>query len=158
MADETKISWAHSTKVRARSEVNKAVKRGDLPRPADLPCTDCGQVWRVDLPRHEYDHPRGYDKDHQLDVQPVCKRCHVARDNVKAKQTHCIHGHPFDEVNTGRKPDGTRFCRECRRAFDRTRRTRPEGYWRDLNERRTEYRRAYYKRTHVSRRSHGRAD
>ena len=37
-----------------------------------------------------------------------------------AEKTHCIHGHPFDEKNTGRqwnKRDKAmmRYCRECRR-------------------------------------------
>lgn len=28
--------------------------------------------------------------------------------------THCKHGHPFDEVNTYRMPNGSRACRVCR--------------------------------------------
>jgi hypothetical protein len=30
-----------------------------------------------------------------------------------ARRTHCVHGHPFDEVNTYRAPDGSRHCRAC---------------------------------------------
>ena len=45
----------------------------------------------------------------------------------KARQTHCIHGHQFDEANTYRGTHG-RDCRECARIrkrqyrLDRTRR------------------------------------
>ena len=28
-------------------------------------------------------------------------------------QTHCIHGHEFDEANTYVRPNGTRACRTC---------------------------------------------
>lgn len=30
-------------------------------------------------------------------------------------KTHCPHGHPYDEADTGRRPDGRRTCRACRR-------------------------------------------
>lgn len=33
--------------------------------------------------------------------------------------THCVNGHPFDEVNTARRAAGGRACRECRRALTR---------------------------------------
>jgi hypothetical protein len=33
----------------------------------------------------------------------------------KARQTHCIHGHPFDEVNTYVSSQGRRMCRTCLR-------------------------------------------
>src|SRR3990172_7805684 len=32
-----------------------------------------------------------------------------------ARRTHCKNGHPFDEVNTWIRPDGTRICRICKR-------------------------------------------
>lgn len=32
---------------------------------------------------------------------------------VNAKKTHCLNGHPFDEVNTRLRPDGARECRPC---------------------------------------------
>ena len=33
---------------------------------------------------------------------------------VNATKTHCKRGHPFDEENTGYKPNGARVCKECR--------------------------------------------
>lgn len=35
---------------------------------------------------------------------------------VRAKATHCVNGHPFDEENTVVKSDGFRGCRTCIRA------------------------------------------
>lgn len=37
------------------------------------------------------------------------------RRGSKARQTHCIHGHEFSEVNTYIKRNGTRSCRACNR-------------------------------------------
>lgn len=41
-----------------------------------------------------------------------------------AAQTHCIHGHPFDEANTRITPAGARACRACHRGWERERRRR----------------------------------
>lgn len=30
-------------------------------------------------------------------------------------KTHCAKGHPYDETNTGRRPNGHRYCRACAR-------------------------------------------
>jgi hypothetical protein len=38
---------------------------------------------------------------------------------VRHRQVTCIHGHPFDDTNTYIAPNGTRKCRECRRATKR---------------------------------------
>jgi hypothetical protein len=36
--------------------------------------------------------------------------------NLRAAQTHCIHGHAFDEINTYRdRTTGKRQCRICSR-------------------------------------------
>lgn len=35
--------------------------------------------------------------------------------NNRFPLTHCINGHPYDEQNTGHKPDGERYCRICTR-------------------------------------------
>lgn len=115
-------------KVQARQRINVEVRTGRRPHPNELPCVDCGHVWSQGERRHEYDHHKGYAAAHHLDVEPVCTTCHVARDSVKARQTACVNGHDFSEANTGRKADGTRFCRQCRRGHD-AKRQRPPGYW-----------------------------
>lgn len=35
--------------------------------------------------RHEYDHFRGYDADHQLDVESACTSCHGARRKARGE-------------------------------------------------------------------------
>jgi len=116
-------------KVQARQRINVEVRTGRRPHPNTLPCTDCGHVWSEGERRHEYDHHLGYAPEHHYDVQPVCTLCHSARDNARAQQTHCVHGHAFTEDNTGRKPNGTRFCKACRRDYDRDR--RDAAFWRN---------------------------
>lgn len=39
-----------------------------------------------------------------------------------ASRTACVHGHAYDEQNTGRRPGGERWCRAC--ARDRARKAR----------------------------------
>lgn len=123
-------------RIQARLRVNQAVRRGDIARPNDLPCKDCGALWVPGAPRHSYDHYKGYAAVHHLTVEPVCARCHHARDNVKKKQTHCVNGHVFDTANTIIRRNGCRACRECRRAHERKRAPRGSDYWRALNQRR----------------------
>ena len=128
-------------KLQARSRVNFEVKRGDRPHPNELPCVDCGHVWRGNGNRHEYDHHKGYDAEHHYDVVPVCRRCHTKRDNLKAKQTHCGSGHEFTPENTYQKANGTRACRECMRRWERERvRKYPPGHWTRENRRRRSWR------------------
>lgn len=109
-------------KKQARQRINVEVRTGYRPHPNKLPCEDCGHIWEEGERRHEYDHHKGYDAEHHSDVEAVCTSCHAKRDGKKANQTYCIRGHKFDEKNTGYKPNGTRFCRECRRMHDRKRR------------------------------------
>lgn len=113
----------------ARQRVNVMVRNGLFPHPNTRPCAGCGHVWTEGERRHEYDHYRGYAAEHHHDVEVVCTSCHHDRDNRRSQQTHCVHGHEFTPENTGRKPNGTRFCRECRRAYDRGR--RDATYWRE---------------------------
>lgn len=54
-----------------------------LAHPNTLPCMDCGHVWEEGERRHEYDHPRGYEGDAALDVEPVCTLCHTARERTR---------------------------------------------------------------------------
>jgi hypothetical protein len=115
-------------KAQARQRINVEVRTGHRPHPNTLSCADCGDVWSAGKLRHEYDHHLGYEAEHHLDVEAVCIPCHVKRDSRKAAQEACIRGHPFDSANTIIKPNGTRACRECRRAHDR-RRGRDADYW-----------------------------
>ena len=123
-------------KKQARYLVNKEVKSGHRPHPNALPCVDCGHVWTEGSSRHEYDHYLGYAAEHHLDVVAVCKMCHVRRDNLKARQTHCLHGHEFSPENTYRKSNGTRACRECMKRWEKERGPRGSEYWRKTNARR----------------------
>ena len=67
-------------KERARHLVNRDVRRGRLPRANDVPCTDCGAVWKPDVDRHEYDHFRGYEGAAALQAEVVCAACHRRRE------------------------------------------------------------------------------
>lgn len=70
-------------KRQARRRVNYLVEQGLLPRPDDLPCLDCADEVFTRRYRHEYDHARGYGVAHQLDVEPVCAKCHRAREEAR---------------------------------------------------------------------------
>ncbi len=58
-------------KAKAHSAVSHAVNKGLLPKVSTLICP-CGK------PAQEYHHYLGYEKDHWLDVQPYCCKCHRA--------------------------------------------------------------------------------
>lgn len=53
-------------------------------------------------------------------VEPVTPGENVLRGNGfsarHARQTACVHGHPFDEKNTRRNCKGSRVCRTCENA------------------------------------------
>lgn len=66
-------------KLQARRRVNYLVEQGRIPRPSELPCTDCGDTGQSGA-RHEYDHHMGYAAEHHLDVEAVCAPCHHARE------------------------------------------------------------------------------
>jgi hypothetical protein len=83
--------------------------------------------------------PEGLQIDHLCRVRHCVNPAHLeavdCRTNllrgrgptaIKAAQTHCVHGHPFDEANTYLKPNnGTRVCRVCRnRRAEASRRKR----------------------------------
>jgi hypothetical protein len=108
-------------KYQARRAVRLDVESGRRPHANDLPCTDCGHIWRPGQRRHEYDHHLGYGADHHFDVQAVCSLCHHARDNRNKAKTHCLRGHPFSAVNTRTDRRGRRFCRECARIAEAAR-------------------------------------
>lgn len=51
----------------------------------------------------------------------------LAQALISRAATHCAHGHPYDEANTYVRPEGTRVCRQCRKAHKaRYRRRRRE--------------------------------
>lgn len=81
--------------------------------------------------------PEGYQIDHLCRVRRCANPYHLeavtGRENLlrgntfqakNAAKTHCDHGHPFDEKNTGYTSEGRR-CRAC--AADRTRQSRGEN-------------------------------
>lgn len=70
-------------KQQARRRVNYLVEQGIIPRPGDLPCMDCGDGVFSETYRHEYDHYLGYSGAHQLDVEPVCAKCHRNREETR---------------------------------------------------------------------------
>lgn len=57
-------------KRKAHKAVSYAVQCGKLPQIATQTCKNCGKI------AQEYHHHNGYDKDHLLDVIPLCKLCH----------------------------------------------------------------------------------
>lgn len=68
--------WTHwlSGRQTAASKVARAIKGGQLQRPALFACVDCGN------PAKCYDH-RDYSRP--LDVVPVCLSCNVRRSSAK---------------------------------------------------------------------------
>ncbi len=70
-------------KKQARRRVNHLVESGQLPRPGDVGCMDCGDAQGFSAARHEYDHARGYDGTNQLYVEPVCTHCHRLREEAR---------------------------------------------------------------------------
>lgn len=81
---------------------------------------------------HRGEIPDGLEIDHlcfnTLCVNPDHLEAVTHRENMrrgrhfigeKARQTHCVNGHPFDEQNTRRRKNGTRQCRACAREWRR---------------------------------------
>lgn len=105
-----------------------------------------GQIWsagqRVYAHRLAYELlvgpiPEGLELDHLCrnrpcvnprHLEPVTHRVNTLRgvspSAKAATQTHCVHGHPFDEANTYRLSDGARRCRRCHARHRRQTRTR----------------------------------
>lgn len=68
---------------KARAVLSYAVKVGRLPRAADLACVDCGHLGPDR--QHQYDHHNGYGPGRELDVEPVCRPCHLNREVDRGK-------------------------------------------------------------------------
>lgn len=93
-----------------------------------------GQRGTAMVHRVVYEHfvgpiPDGLQLDHLCRVRACCNPEHlepvttqenVLRGNgvsaVNARKTHCIHGHPFDDLNTCTDPTWGRKCRTCART------------------------------------------
>lgn len=58
-------------KYKARKEVYKATKRGEIPPATELLCAKCGQS------AHHYHHYLGYKQEHWFDIIPLCRTCHI---------------------------------------------------------------------------------
>ncbi len=105
-----------------------------------------GQFWEgKNIPAHRYAYefcvgpvPEGLQLDHLCRVrycvnpdhlEAVTSRVNLLRGEgtsaKHARQTHCIHGHEFNEENTYICSNGARQCKPCGRAFRRAR------YWRN---------------------------
>jgi hypothetical protein len=78
--------------------------------------------------------PKGMEVDHLCRNRACVRPSHLEvvtrRENqlrgfgppgIRARSTHCVHGHPFDDENT-RRYKGWRYCRACQRERDRARR------------------------------------
>lgn len=61
-------------------------------------------------------------------LEAVSNRVNILRGNGAtarhARQTHCVHGHAFDEGNTSYNKNGSRYCKACARIKQRDRRKR----------------------------------
>ena len=88
-------------KAQARHRVRHYTAKGWLPHPSSLPCADCGR------PAREYDHYLGYGAEHHLDVQPVCRLCHMRRGIDR--------GEINNRAGTGR-PRSVPACTNCGRV------------------------------------------
>lgn len=67
-------------RIKAQYTVNNAIKVGRLPHADTLQCYYCPAKAQL------YHHHLGYEKEHWLDVVPVCRKCHKLCHNLKEKR------------------------------------------------------------------------
>jgi hypothetical protein len=68
-----KFPTEQSLDKQARWAINHAVAAGRLAKASTLPCFDCGKAAK------EYDHYKGYKKEHWFTIHAVCSSCHKKR-------------------------------------------------------------------------------
>lgn len=68
-------------KFNARDFVNKAIGKGDIPRPSLLKCHYYTQNSDCEKQAKQYHHYLGYEPEHWLDIVPVCRNCHIKYEN-----------------------------------------------------------------------------
>lgn len=78
------------------------------------------EVWVGEIPEGlEIDHLcRVRDCVNPDHLEPVTRTENMHRSpyvGAKIRQTHCVNGHAYDQVNTHIRTNGTRQCRACRR-------------------------------------------
>lgn len=124
---------------KARWTVKNAVTDGRLLPVHTRECVDCGS------PARDYHHHNGYADAHLLDVVPLCRACHVVREDNPARRpgprgefrppratllsrSVCRFGHALTPENTAifKRRDGESYrrCRTCHRARTRENRAR----------------------------------
>src|SRR5262245_60284419 len=122
-------------KQQARQSVAHAVRAGDLLPARAHPCTDCGRSWSEGEWWFEYDHYLGYGTGHHLSVQPVCRPCHVKREQARgvkrggSKPTTlaCVI---CGRLNPGRYRHGR--CDACRQYWEKYGIERPSRLWKPV--------------------------
>jgi len=69
-ARKRRFNALNPNQVKAVNAINNAITAGKLPRPNTKLCYYCPK------PAQQYHHWHGYEKEHWLDVVPVCRKCH----------------------------------------------------------------------------------
>lgn len=70
----------HPERKRAHGAINNAVRHGKMKPASDFICVHC-----YNKQAEHYHHYKGYDKEHWLDVIPVCATCHKIIDTHAAE-------------------------------------------------------------------------
>lgn len=87
-ADKRHKLWAlrHPIKQKAHEAVKYAIESGKLPRANSLQCHYYLQNPDCEKQAQHYHHWHGYEKEHWLDVVPVCTKCHGHLSPSKANE------------------------------------------------------------------------
>ena len=62
----------HPERRQAKQKVSDSVRAGKMPRVSTLTCDECGKF-------AEHYHHESYEREHWMDVMPLCNSCHLAR-------------------------------------------------------------------------------